>query len=167
MEDSAVTTSPSAPKTPIVIAYDGSEEAAHAIEAAGRLLPGADVVVLYVRDPGPLATPPPAGAPILPGMPDTASQDDELLETHAREIADSGVEAARAAGLVARSAVARAGGTTEIAHAILRAADDHHAAAIVIGSRGRSGIKAAILGSVSNAVVHAAHVPVLVVPRAS
>jgi hypothetical protein len=36
---------------PILIAYDGSEDARHAIEHVAAILPGADAVVLYVRQP--------------------------------------------------------------------------------------------------------------------
>ena len=36
---------------PILLAYDGSEDARHAIEHAAAMRPGADVVLLYVRPP--------------------------------------------------------------------------------------------------------------------
>ena len=36
---------------PILIAYDGSEHARHAIEHASSIFPGAAAVVLYVREP--------------------------------------------------------------------------------------------------------------------
>ena len=45
-------------------------------------------------------------------------------------------------------------------------ADQEGAAVIVLGSRGRSGLKAALLGSVSYGVVHNAGRPVLTVPPA-
>ncbi len=47
--------------------------------------------------------------------------------------------------------------------AILDSADQRSSAAIVVGSRGLSGLSAA-LGSVSNGVVHHSRRPVLVVP---
>ena len=36
---------------PILIAYDGSDDARHAIDHAAAILGGADAVVLYVRQP--------------------------------------------------------------------------------------------------------------------
>jgi nucleotide-binding universal stress UspA family protein len=50
-----------------------------------------------------------------------------------------------------------------VAQAILRAADEYEAMAVVVGSRGRSGWRSMLLGSVSNAVVHHSTKPVLVV----
>jgi nucleotide-binding universal stress UspA family protein len=44
------------------------------------------------------------------------------------------------------------------------AADEQGARCIVVGSRGRSGGRALVLGSVSNAIVHHGARPVLVVP---
>jgi nucleotide-binding universal stress UspA family protein len=51
------------------------------------------------------------------------------------------------------------------AREIVRAARDGDHDAIVMGSRGRGRISAAILGSVSNHVMHEADVPVIVVHR--
>ena len=48
--------------------------------------------------------------------------------------------------------------------ALLHLADELDARVIVIGSRGRSAIAAAVLGSVSTGVLHHAHRPVLIVP---
>ena len=50
-----------------------------------------------------------------------------------------------------------------IADEILKAAESSGADLIVIGSRGLTGFKEKVLGSVSNAVVHRAKVPVLTV----
>jgi nucleotide-binding universal stress UspA family protein len=48
------------------------------------------------------------------------------------------------------------------AHGILEQAKD--ALMVVVGSRGRSGLKRVLLGSVSRAVLEKAHVPVVVIP---
>ncbi|HEU4605873.1 MAG TPA: universal stress protein, partial [Nitrososphaera sp.] len=50
-----------------------------------------------------------------------------------------------------------------IADEILKAAESSRADLIVIGSRGLTGFKEMVLGSVSDAVVHRAKVPVLAV----
>ncbi|MET0901267.1 MAG: universal stress protein [Mycobacterium sp.] len=56
-----------------------------------------------------------------------------------------------------------AGGT---AAALIRTAEEHSAATIVVGSLGRSKIRDMLLGSVARSVLHDAHRPVLVVPQA-
>lgn len=48
--------------------------------------------------------------------------------------------------------------------AIVDAADREDARAIVVGSRGLSGVKSALLGSVANGVVHHSTRPVVVIP---
>jgi nucleotide-binding universal stress UspA family protein len=55
----------------------------------------------------------------------------------------------------------------DAADEIVRAAKSHEADLIVVGSRGLGRVAGAILGSVSNAVVHHAAVPVLVVKQPS
>jgi nucleotide-binding universal stress UspA family protein len=150
---------------PLVIGFDGSDEAMRAIEVAGRLLPGSPAVVVHVGAVVTLA-PPPAGAPTLPPLPSAAPVDDAEVERIAGGVADAGVDAARAAGLDARPVTSRGGGASEVAHAIAHVAQEHDAAVIVVGSRGRSAMKAAILGSVSSALLGITSVPVLVVPPA-
>ena len=51
-------------------------------------------------------------------------------------------------------------------HALLDLADEIDAAAVVVGSRGLSGVKSMLLGSVSAGVLHHASRPVLVAPPA-
>ena len=155
-------TDPPARGQPLVIAFDGSEAAMRAIAAAGRLLPGSAAIVVHVGATAALA-PPPAGAPTLPPLP-SAAVDDAELDRIARGVADAGVDAAHAAGLTARAVTVRGGGASEVAHALADVAQEHDAAVIVVGSRGRSGIKAAILGSVSRELLGITSVPVLVVP---
>ncbi|HEU4605800.1 MAG TPA: universal stress protein [Nitrososphaera sp.] len=63
-------------------------------------------------------------------------------------------------GIAAESVTAKGGA---IADEILKAAESSRADLIVIGSRGLTGFKEMVLGSVSDAVVHRAKVPVLAV----
>jgi nucleotide-binding universal stress UspA family protein len=144
---------------PVILCYDGSEDAKLAIEHAGALFAGRPAVVLAVWQ----------GAHAQLGYswagtdldPETFERLDEAAEKAAQGLAAGGAEIARAAGLTAGTAVARAQGP--IWPPILSAAEERDAAAIVIGSRGLSGIKSIVLGSVSGGVVHHATRPVLVV----
>jgi nucleotide-binding universal stress UspA family protein len=87
---------------------------------------------------------------------------DSASKQAARDRAREGAERARGAGLNAQPR-SRAQETT-IADAILAEANDVDARAIVVGTRGLTGIKSVLLGSVSNAVVHHAKRPVIVIP---
>ena len=81
-------------------------------------------------------------------------------EQRAREILDTEVEKARSAGATVAQAYLREGG---VAAEIVSLAEDIGAGVIVMGSRGHGGIRRALMGSVSDAVVRHAHCPVFVV----
>jgi nucleotide-binding universal stress UspA family protein len=145
----------------ILIAYDGSADAQAAIDQAGQLLAGQDATVLVVwetfLDVVTRAGAVPVGDIDYEGL-------DRSNEDQARQRADEGAARARQAGLNATAAVRvreQTAGST-----ILAEADDLGADAIVIGTRGLTGLKSLLLGSVSHAVVQHAHVPVMVVPSA-
>ena len=59
----------------------------------------------------------------------------------------------------------RGRGAGATADALVAAADDRGAAAIVVGSRGCSAVRRVLLGSVARSVLHASHRPVMVVPQ--
>jgi nucleotide-binding universal stress UspA family protein len=80
----------------------------------------------------------------------------------AAETAEDGAAYARSLGLAAAAATPESGRGTW--HALLRSAEATGAAAIVVGSRRRGAVAATVLGSVTSGLVHAAAVPVLVVP---
>ena len=67
-------------------------------------------------------------------------------------VADEGVRIAQQAGLEAEPLAIKA--TGPVWRTIVDTADSHDAAAIVIGSRGLTGVRSMLLGSVSSAVVH-------------
>jgi nucleotide-binding universal stress UspA family protein len=100
--------------------------------------------------------------------PEGAEVSDQALETdlqrraeqRGRQIMDAETERVQSAGgTVARSHLALGDAPREIVHL----AEDLGAGLIVMGSRGRGGIRRALMGSVSDAVVRHAHCPVLVV----
>jgi len=87
---------------------------------------------------------------------------DEVAERAARDRAEQGVERARDAGLNPQPRTHARGAT--IAETILSEADDVGAEVIVLGTRGLTGVKSLLLGSVSHAVLQHADRPVMVVP---
>jgi nucleotide-binding universal stress UspA family protein len=146
---------------PLVLCYDGSENARHAIEQAGSFFPGRDVLVLTVWQPiAGLGTFAWTGA--TAGSADFVELDRQAAEDGGR-MAEEGARIARAAGLHARPLAAQAAGP--VWKTIVEIADGHQAAMIVMGSRGLTGLRLMLLGSVSSAVVHHAGRPTLVIHR--
>ncbi len=145
----------------IVIGYDGSADAGHAIDAAARVIGAGTALVAHVWLHG-LA----GGETTLPlaAAPPPLIEQDEQLEAAARALADEGAARARAAGLDAEPVVVRAESVGDIGRVLATLAEERGAAAIVVGRRGVSRLEAAILGSASNATVREARCPVLVVP---
>ena len=81
-------------------------------------------------------------------------------EQRARELLDAEVEKLRSVGgTLAQAHLAEGGAPQEI----VRLAEEIGAGLIVMGSRGRGGIRRALMGSVSDSVVRHAHCPVMVV----
>jgi nucleotide-binding universal stress UspA family protein len=143
----------------ILIAYDGSDDAKVAIEQAGKLFPGATATVLTVweRFIDTMARAG-AGAGVI--------VDYEAIDTQtaqsATEQSEEGAKFANEAGLTASAKTAVVDST--ISDAILDEAASAGASAVVTGSRGYTGVKSLMLGSVSHHLVQHADLPVLVVP---
>ncbi|MGK5552040.1 universal stress protein [Actinomadura kijaniata] len=150
----------------IMIAYDGSDDARAAVEFAARHLRPEPVTVLTVWEPmlsqlawAPLA----AGGPIPAADP---AAEEWTEQEHAAKVADDGAARARAAGFTDVTARAeRCDGPAW--SAIVDVADELDATLIVTGSRGLSGARSVLLGSVSTRVLHHTRRPVLIVPPAS
>jgi nucleotide-binding universal stress UspA family protein len=147
---------------PILIAYDGSDGAKAAIESAGRLFPARRAVVVSVWNS--VASAAPAAAIAIPASVAHSAYEelDRESERQAALKASEGANAARDAGLDASGAAALCAG--RVWATIVDAADEHDAEAIVLGSRGLSAIKSALVGSVANGVLHHSRRPVVVVP---
>lgn len=163
---------------PVLLCYDGSEPAKHAIRHAAGLLGGGPAVVLTVWETGGSVLLRAPGESIELGREfkdiaeDVLAEFDSGIAEQAQAVADEGAELARAAGFdaqpEARRAVARAAerDTVTVWRAVLDAADERDAAVLVLGASGRSALGSALLGSVSYGVVHHSRRPVLVVPPA-
>jgi nucleotide-binding universal stress UspA family protein len=78
-----------------------------------------------------------------------------------RRVADEGARVALEAGLRAEPLAVEATGS--VWRTIVEIADRHDAATIVMGSRGLTGVRSMLLGSVSSAVVQHADRPTLVI----
>lgn len=149
----------------ILLSYDGSSDAQAAIDCAAQLMPGQKATVLTVWEPFiDMLTRTGAFGIGSMGMAGTYEVDkiDQTSKDAATETAADGVKRAKAAGLDAEARCARR--EHGIGQAILAAASDVDADVIVMGTRGLSGMKSFLLGSVSHAVVQHADRAVLVVP---
>jgi nucleotide-binding universal stress UspA family protein len=144
----------------ILIAYDGSPDAQAAIGQAGELLKGrpAAVLTIWERIQDVLAR---SGAGMAMGSMDYEELD-RSYEDQALRRAEQGAELARNSGLEAQARICVRDGS--IAETILAQADQLDAEAIVLGTRGLTGLKSLLLGSVSHAVLQRADRPVVVVP---
>jgi nucleotide-binding universal stress UspA family protein len=146
---------------PVLIAYDGSDNAKAAIERAGAVLRHGPAVVATAWTTFEGAAP--AALLALPGnmVREGAQTLDEAASEEAEELAAEGAELARAAGFDAEPRAVRSKGP--FFAALIDFADELDARAIVAGSRGRSTLRAAVLGSVSTGLLHHTKRPVLVV----
>jgi nucleotide-binding universal stress UspA family protein len=146
---------------PLLVCYDGSDDAKYAIETAARLFAGrhALVVSVWQRLAG-LDSIAWAGEPA--GLVNYGELDRVAAE-HGGRLAEEGARIAHEDGLDAEPLAVEAFGP--IWKTIVEAGATHDASAIVVGSRGLTGLRAMLLGSVSSAVVHHAGRPTLVIHR--
>jgi nucleotide-binding universal stress UspA family protein len=142
--------------TKILLATDGSEEAARAAQTA---LDMADKTSseLHVVLVGLSAAYVGMGPPEIADIP--APRQEELTE-EARRLLDAQVGRIGADGGTVAQAHLRVGKPDE---QIVALAEEIGAGLIVMGSRGLGGIRRALMGSVSDSVVRHAHCPVLIV----
>ena len=148
---------------PVLLCFDGSDDARRAIERAGAILGGGPALVVHVweplssvmlrnpliHSPGPLA--------------EQAAELDEAGAEAAERLTAEGVEVARGAGFEASPLCIRSDQRT-VWPVIVRLAEERRARAVVLGSRGLSKVGSMLLGSVSSGVVHHCRQPSLVVP---
>ena len=151
-------------KTPLLICFDGSDDAAAAIAMAGEMLGTRNAVVLSVWEPAAAWEPYDPATIITAPVSRLASHAlglDETAQELAAETANAGVGLAHQAGFNARERVAKG----KPWRVICEVADELDAGLIVLGARGLSRVQSALLGSVSAAVVQHSGRPVLIVPH--
>jgi nucleotide-binding universal stress UspA family protein len=141
---------------PILICYDGSASAQRAIDEAATLLGPRRAVVLDVGPPMTASESYAALSSVVPG-----NAFEELNIADARDRAREGVERALRAGFDAEPREELAAPTWE---GIVDVAAEIDADAIVMGTRGLTGIRELVEGSVSHQVAEHAGRPVVIVP---
>jgi nucleotide-binding universal stress UspA family protein len=148
--------------TKVLLATDGSEEAELAARTAADLArkTSSELHMIYVFGIAPAGTPVYLEATDLQGEALEEEAEEQISEQRAREVLDAEVGKVRSAGGTVIEAHLIEGRT---APQIVALAEQIGAGLIVMGSRGHGGIRRALMGSVSDAVVRHAHCPVLVV----
>jgi nucleotide-binding universal stress UspA family protein len=156
---------------PVLIAFDGSPAAEHAIRESAALLGNRTALVVSVWEEGigfetvelPSAT---VGLPPVPIDVRTAMEIEEEVQEQAQRLAQHGAELARQAGLEAEGLAVADDVTVTIAETLVNLAQQRDAAVIVMGSHSRGRLSEALLGSTTRDVIRRALCPVLVVRQA-
>jgi nucleotide-binding universal stress UspA family protein len=147
---------------PILLCYDGSDDAAAAIVEAAPLFAGREAVVVCFWQP--FAQVAKRFAVSLLEVVQEAPSVNEREAQLAQQLADEAATIATQAGLPAKGRAIEV--SKPIDEAIIAYADEIDSPLIVIGSRGRSGIGSMLLGDVAHDVVQRSTRPVFVVPSA-
>jgi len=141
-------------EAPILIGYDGSDDARRAVDFAAALFGNRRAVVLDVA---PVITAAESLATVVPG----SYAFGDYNRSEAAPTAAEGVRYGRGAGLAAEARVEVVAPTWQ---GVVDVADEIDAAVIVMGSRGLNGARELFEGSLSHEVAEHAGRPVLIVP---
>lgn len=150
--------------SPALICFDGSDDAAAAIAAAGEMLAPRVGVVLTVWEPVASWAPSDPATILSAPLSRLASKElglDEISQDAARELMQRGVELATAAGFQAEGRLEEG----RPWRTIRKVAEELDAEPIVLGARGLGRVESMLLGSVSIAVIFHSKRPVLLVPH--
>ncbi|HYB29570.1 MAG TPA: universal stress protein [Solirubrobacteraceae bacterium] len=154
------------PVGPVIIAYDGSAAAREAITKAAVLMHSCRFLVVSVWEEG-LAyaamapTMQPDAFAATPAVDPGAALDlDRSRHDYAEQVSREGADLARSLGLDAEPLALPDAG--DVSSTILDAAREHRASAIIVGSRGLSGLRSRLEGSTSKGVLKHAPCPVFV-----
>lgn len=142
----------------ILVAVDGSETSAHALDAALQLArdAGAKLHPLFVVD-VPLMT------YDVPGY--NASYVRTALLEEGTHVIDDAIARMKRAGVQGTPRIAETDlADNDIAHCILHAASDFKADVVVMGTHGRRGVRRLVLGSVAERFLRIAQCAVLMIP---
>lgn len=146
----------------VLICYDASPTAKRAISAAHAILGDRRATVLHVWQPPTEFVEPDWFGGVSTAVGPPIAELEGLALERAERVTREGTELARNAGLTAKPRTEPSAG--RVWRTVIDVAHDVDAELIVVGARGLSTVRSVLLGSVSNAVVHDSHIPVLVVP---
>jgi nucleotide-binding universal stress UspA family protein len=140
----------------VIVAFDGSNDSIKAIELAASLATtfGSEVTVVHVYSSPAIGFSAASGIPI----PDYR-EIEEAKKDAARAVLTKGVQLVSEKGLKAKGELIEASSVVE---AIVELAASEKADLIVVGTRGMTGFKKLILGSVSSGLVNHSPCPVLI-----
>jgi len=141
----------------IIVAFDGSKDSANAVRMGCSLGSEykSEVTVVHVY------SSPAVGFSSASGMPIPDYRDlEEAKKDTAKGVLSRGLQLASAEGIKARGELIEASSVVE---ALVEFATNEKADLIVAGTRGMTGFKKLILGSVSSGLVNHAPCPVLIV----
>lgn len=139
---------------PIVIAIDGSPAADEAMKVGLRLAAAQEATVIFAHF-APVAT------ELLSDLPGHGPTQEVVEE--ADPVLRAAAEQARKHRVAFELVVYDEHGTNDIAESIVGIAEGRDADLIVVGTRGRGGITGAVLGSVSQRLLHISRLPVVTV----
>lgn len=144
----------------ILICYDGSDRAAHAIAVTASLFPGAQAHVLNVWEPMERIVA--RYSAIGPYIGGGIGEADAGIEKEAGDLAAAGAKLASDAGLQATAHTASL--RTTVWEAVCGAADELNVDAIVTGTRSLHGVREALSNTLSHALLQHSGRPVLAIP---
>jgi len=145
--------------TKILLATDGSEEAQLALGTAVDIATSTNSE-LHVVTVGPWSPDPAYAVHEASFRWQTYEEASEAIGKEAQEILDKQVSKIQEAGGSLQEAYLRRGRKDQ---EIVHLSEEIGAGLIVMGSRGRGGVRRALMGSVSDSVIRHAHCPVMVV----
>jgi nucleotide-binding universal stress UspA family protein len=136
----------------LLLCYDGSDRAAHAIAVAAQLFPGASASVVHVWEP--LEHVVARYAVLAPYLGENIAEADASVEQQSSTIA--------AAGLVASAHSATLKET--VWQAVIAAAEEVNADLIITGTRSLHGARELLAGTLSHSLLQHSAVPLLAIP---
>ena len=149
---------------PVIIGFDGSPSAEHALGQAAALLSVREALVVTVWEAGAayatLDSPTMQAAPMDLGA---AAMADQAMLEGVRQTAERGARIAREVGFEVEGEGLVVNGEESTATALVRLAAEREASVVVVGSHGHGRLDRILMGSTSRHVVENAGCPVLVV----
>lgn len=144
----------------VLICYDGSDRAQHAIAVTATLFPGAHAHTLHVWEP--IERIVARYAAIGPYLGEGIGEADAGIESDSAALAAAGAKLAEDAGMQATPHTASL--RTTVWEAVIGVADELDADVIITGTRSLHGVREALANTLSHALLQHSMRPVLAIP---